>query len=191
MRLTAFTDYSLRVLIYLAAQPGRATIAEVAAAFEVSENHLTKVVHALGKAGWLRNVRGKGGGMELAQPASRIVIGEVVRRTEDGDEPAGCFGDSKGDCRITHLCRLQGVLREAVQAFYLVLDGYTLADLVHDRDALAGVLFTRRPVGVAASGARKEVPPAGGTPDPVGPDDIATRRPGQEKRRPPSQPRES
>ncbi|WP_119155329.1 Rrf2 family transcriptional regulator [Caldimonas tepidiphila] len=151
MKLTAFTDYSLRVLIYLAAQPGRrATIAEVAASFDVKENHLTKVVHALGKAGWLQNVRGKGGGMELARPAAEIVVGEVVRRTEDGDEPTGCFADSKGDCCITHLCRLQGVLREAVQAFYLVLDGYTLADLVHNRDALAEVIFTRRPPGVAA-----------------------------------------
>src|SRR5690606_38287290 len=72
MKLTTFTDYSLRVLIYLAAQPGRrATISEVASAYGVSENHLVKVVHFLGRQGWLRNVRGKGGGLELGRPAER------------------------------------------------------------------------------------------------------------------------
>ena len=83
MKLTSFTDFSLRVLIYLAADPARrATIAEVASAFDISENHLTKVVHFLGKEGWLVNVRGKGGGMNLAQAPEAIVIGRVVRATE-------------------------------------------------------------------------------------------------------------
>ena len=82
MKLTAFTDYSLRVLIYLAAQPQqRATIAEIATAFDVSENHLTKVVHCLGKNGWLANVRGKGGGLELAMPPELIGVGAGVRPT--------------------------------------------------------------------------------------------------------------
>jgi Rrf2 family nitric oxide-sensitive transcriptional repressor len=79
MKLTSFTDYSLRVLIYLAADPSRrATIAEVADAFAISEHHPTKVVHLLGKEGWLANVRGQGGGINLAQAPERINVGDVV-----------------------------------------------------------------------------------------------------------------
>ena len=142
MKLTRFTDYSLRVLMYLAAVPGRrATIAEVAVAFGVSQNHLTKVVHFLGQQGWLANVRGKGGGLGLALPPEQIVIGHVVRATEGAAMPAECFGDEPERCAIERICRLRGVLEEAVQAFHAVLDGYTLADLAHNRASLAKVLF--------------------------------------------------
>ncbi len=148
MKLTSFTDYSLRVLIYLAAQPGRrATIAEIAATFEVSENHLTKVVHLLGKNGWLANVRGKGGGLGLALEPQQIVIGQVVRCTEGADMPAECFGDALTRCRIERICHLRGVLQEAVEAFYAVLDNYTLADLAHNRAALSRVLFIQPAAG--------------------------------------------
>jgi Rrf2 family nitric oxide-sensitive transcriptional repressor len=142
MRLTGFTDYSLRVLIYLAAEPGRrATIAQIAESFGVKENHLTKVVHFLGKIGVLANVRGKGGGLELALPADRIVVGRVVRETEGADVVAECFGDDADHCSIARVCRLRGVLAEALAAFYGVLDRYTLADLVRNRETLAKVLF--------------------------------------------------
>ena len=142
MKLTGFTDYSLRVLMYLAAEPGRrATIAEIAAAFEVSQNHLTKVVHFLGQQGWLANVRGRGGGLGLALPPEHIVVGAVVRATEGAALPAECFGDEPDHCAIARICRLRGVLQEAVDAFHAVLDGYTLADLVHNRASLARVLF--------------------------------------------------
>jgi Rrf2 family nitric oxide-sensitive transcriptional repressor len=144
MRLTTFTDYSLRVLIYLAAQPAeRATIAQVASAFRVSENHLVKVVHFLGRKGWLSNVRGKGGGLALGLAPEDIVVGQVVRETEDVTQLAECFGESDGDCAIAPNCRLRGVLGEAVKAFYAVLDRYTLADLVDNRQQLARVLFAR------------------------------------------------
>jgi Rrf2 family transcriptional regulator, nitric oxide-sensitive transcriptional repressor len=146
MKLTSFTDYSLRVLIYLAAQPGqRATIAQVATAFDVSENHLVKVVHFLGKQGWLANVRGKGGGLELGEAPEKIVVGRVVRETEGKAVVAECFGDTGGDCQIAPNCRLRGVLGEAVTAFYAVLDRYTLADLVNNRQQLARMLFIDRP----------------------------------------------
>lgn len=141
MKLTAFTDYSLRVLIYLAAEPGRrATIAEVATAFDVSENHLTKVVHFLGLQGWLDTVRGKGGGMQLGMAAERIGIGNVVRATEGEAVPAECFGKDAQRCAIVRVCRLRGVMKEAVDAFYATLDRYTLADLVRNRAALVRIL---------------------------------------------------
>ena len=144
MKLTAFTDYSLRVLIYLATQPGqRATIAQIATAYDVSENHLVKVVHFLGKQGWLKNVRGKGGGLELALAPERIGLGQVVRQTE-GQSVAECFGEGGGNCCIAPSCRLRGVLGEAVTAFYAVLDRYHLADLVTNRHELAKVLFVPR-----------------------------------------------
>jgi Rrf2 family nitric oxide-sensitive transcriptional repressor len=147
MKLTAFTDYSLRVLIYLAAQPRqRATIAQIATSFDVSENHLTKVVHLLGKNGWLANVRGKGGGLELAMPPELVPIGKVVRQTEGMAVPAECFLEGGGHCSIAGICRLSGVLDEAVKAFYAVLDKYTLAELVHNRESLAKVLFTAQRV---------------------------------------------
>lgn len=152
MKLTSFTDYSLRVLIYLAAEPGkRATIAEIAKAFQVSENHLIKVVHFLGKTGWLANVRGKGGGLALAKPPEQIVVGRVVRDTEGTAMPAECFGVDGGHCSISPICHLRDVLSEAVDAFYLVLDAYTLADLVRNRQALASVMFLKPAATPAAS----------------------------------------
>jgi len=142
MKLTGFTDYSLRVLIYLAAQPKRrATIAEISRSFGVSENHLVKVVHFLGKKGWLANVRGKGGGLELAMPPELVEIGKVVRATEGVSVVAECFSKSEHNCVIAGNCRLQGVLAEAIAAFDAVLDQYTLADLVENRQALARILF--------------------------------------------------
>lgn len=141
MKLSAFTDYSLRVLIYLATEPDRrATIAEIAASFGVSENHLIKVVHFLGQQGWVRTVRGKGGGLMLAQPPDQVIVGRVVRDTEGAALPAECFMPDGGHCVIGHCCRLKGVLGQAVNAFYAVLDGCTLADLSRNRRTLGQVL---------------------------------------------------
>jgi Rrf2 family nitric oxide-sensitive transcriptional repressor len=147
MKLTQFTDYSLRVLIYLAAQPERrATVAEIATAFDISEHHLTKVVHFLGKHEWIATVRGKGGGLALARPADAISVGRVVRDTEGPAVPAECFdANAHGRCAIVGVCRLSGVLAEAVRAFYAVLDRYTLADLVKNRHTLMQVLHIARP----------------------------------------------
>ncbi|MBI5275839.1 MAG: Rrf2 family transcriptional regulator [Burkholderiales bacterium] len=144
MNLTTFTDYSLRVLMYLGAQPGRrSTIAEIAGSFGVSEHHLTKVVHFLGKNGWLANVRGRGGGLELAMAPAGIRIGDVVRQTEGGPI-VECFGKTGGNCTISPCCQLAGVLSEAVNAFHAVLDRYTLADIVANREELATVMFLQR-----------------------------------------------
>lgn len=141
MRLTAFTDYSLRVLIYLATEPDRrATIATIAAAYDIKENHLTKVVHFLAQQGWVNTVRGKGGGLELARDPAGLVVGEVVRRCEGDDMPAECFDPEHNRCRITPVCRLSRVLHEATAAFHAALDRHTLADLVLNRRALAPLL---------------------------------------------------
>src|SRR5437764_2787439 len=120
MRLTTFTDYSLRLLIFLAARPQRrATIAEIADAFGISENHLMKVSHLLGKAGLLANVRGKGGGLELAMVPEAITVGHVVRITEGAPHPAECFG-ADNTCCLVRACKLRTVLDDAVRAFYAV-----------------------------------------------------------------------
>jgi Rrf2 family transcriptional regulator, nitric oxide-sensitive transcriptional repressor len=141
MRLTSFTDYSLRVLIFVAARrEGRATIAEVARAFDISENHLTKVVHFLGKRGFLANVRGRGGGLALARPPREIGIADVVREAEGTMVPAECF-DPEETCTIAAVCRLRRVLAEAMKAFYAVLAQYTLEDVVANRREVAKILF--------------------------------------------------
>lgn len=130
MRLTAFTDYSLRVLIYVAAAPeGRATISQIATAFHVSQHHLVKVVHLLGRAGFLANRRGRGGGLALARAPERINLAEVVRATEGEDRPAECFDRAANACVLAGGCGLQRALRQAVDAFYASLGRYTLADL--------------------------------------------------------------
>ena len=150
MKLTAFTDYSLRVLMFLATKPERrATIAEISAAFDIKENHLTKVVHFLGRQGWVTTLRGKGGGLLLARPAKEICVGRVVRDTEGAAMPAECFSEKDNHCPISRCCRLKGVLAEAVDAFYAVLDRYTLADIARNRNVLAGVLHFHRSAAVA------------------------------------------
>jgi Rrf2 family nitric oxide-sensitive transcriptional repressor len=143
VRLTTFTDYSLRVLIHVAVHRDHepATIAQIADAFGISENHLTKVVHFLGKEGFLATSRGRGGGLRLARPASAINLAAVVRRAEGEAMPAECFDPATNHCAITRMCRLRGVLKEAVDAFYAVLARYTLEDLVANRNRLAQVLF--------------------------------------------------
>lgn len=151
MKLSTFTDYSLRLLMYLAAEPQRrATINEVATAFGISEHHLTKVAHGLGRHGWLANVRGHGGGLALAMAPQQIVIGEVVRRTEGADLPAACFAPDAEPCALDKACGLRGAFAEALQAFYRVLDRYTLADLVRNPQVLARLLFIGRPARTAA-----------------------------------------
>jgi len=128
------------VLGHVATAPeGRTTIAEVARAFRISEHHLVKVVHLLGREGFLLNTRGRGGGLALARNAAEINLAALVRMTEGGDEPAECFRED-GACVIAPACRLAGVLQEALDAFYAVLDRYTLADLIANRHRLAAIL---------------------------------------------------
>lgn len=131
MRLTVYTDFSLRVLMFLAVKEDElATIAEIAGAYRVSKNHLMKVAHQLGVAGYVATVRGRGGGLRLARRPGDIVLGEVVRRTEPDMALVPCFDPADGRCVIFRGCALRDVLGEARDAFLAVLDRCTLADLV-------------------------------------------------------------
>ena len=129
MQLTYFSDYSLRVLLYLGLKGRRATVAEIASGFRVSRNHLVKVVHFLGREGFLANARGHGGGLRLARAASDINVGAVVRLAEAGDMPAECFDRATNTCVLAGGCGLQQVLQEALDSFYATLAKYSLADL--------------------------------------------------------------
>jgi Rrf2 family transcriptional regulator, nitric oxide-sensitive transcriptional repressor len=141
MRLTAFTDYGLRMLIYVAAHPeGRTTVPQVAKAFGISQSHLVKVAHALGQHGFLENTRGRGGGLKLAAPAARINVGRVVRMMEGEAKPAECFDVAANHCVLAGACRLEYVLREAVDRFYGVLDLHSLEDLVKNRQQIARIM---------------------------------------------------
>jgi Rrf2 family nitric oxide-sensitive transcriptional repressor len=125
MRLTRYTDYALRVLLYLATHPDKiCSISEISRGYGISQNHLMKVVHELGKAGYVASVRGRHGGIRLARPPAAINIGAVIRHSEDGFDLVNC-----DECVIAPVCGLTSVLSEAVRAFLNVVDSYTLADL--------------------------------------------------------------
>ena len=130
MRLTLWTDYALRTLIYVGANGGRlSTIAEIAEKFDISKTHLMKVVNRLGRQGYIETIRGRGGGMRLARSPAEICVGAVVRETEDDLAVMGCLAET-GFCRIEGCCVLQRALHEATLAFSRILDGYTLVDLL-------------------------------------------------------------
>lgn len=131
MRLTLYTDYSLRVLLYLAFKKDETvTITELADFYKVSRNHLVKVVHNLGLKGFITTTRGKNGGMRLARAAEDIVIGDVVRAMEPDFDLLECFNPSTDQCVITNACTLKNVLFDAKNNFLKQLDRYTVADAI-------------------------------------------------------------
>ena len=147
MRLTQWTDYTLRVLMYCAACLDRTkpvTITEIAENHGISRSHLTKIVQQLAARGWLETTRGRGGGMRLAVPAEDLFLGTVVRATETDFSLVECFDPALNQCRINQNCRLKGVLNQATQSFLAVLDGITLADLVAPVASFGDIPKTRR-----------------------------------------------
>jgi Rrf2 family transcriptional regulator, nitric oxide-sensitive transcriptional repressor len=143
MRLTVYTDFALRTLMYVAINPDPLpTIAEIAESYRISKNHLMKVVYELGQAGYLETVRGRNGGLRLARRPEDIRLGEVVRTTEPDMALVPCFEPLGAACAILPACKLRAALHEAAAAFLQVLDGYTLADLTSNGDML-GALLTR------------------------------------------------
>jgi Rrf2 family nitric oxide-sensitive transcriptional repressor len=130
MRLTDYTDYTLRVLIYCASNPDRlVTISEVADAYSISRNHLTKIVHELGKQGVLETVRGRGGGLRLLRAPAEITVGEIVRESEPDLTMVECFDRRTNRCRLTPHCSLKRALKRALEAYLDVLDGVTIEDI--------------------------------------------------------------
>lgn len=145
MRLTTFTDYTIRVLIYSAIHPKKiVTVGELAEIYEISRNHLTKVIHYLGQQGYVETLRGKGGGIKLAKNAQSINLGKLIRDTEKSSFLAECFNQESCDCKILPACRLTGILKEAQDAFYKVLGHYTIADLIVNPAKLENLLILRR-----------------------------------------------
>lgn len=143
MRITRYTDYSLRVLMYLANKGETlSTIAEIAASYDISRNHLMKVVQELNSKGYLIATRGKNGGLRLKGKPEDINVGALVRETEQDLELVECFG-SNNQCIITPVCQLRRALAEALDAFFAKLDEYTLADLLPQEKAAEMVQLLR------------------------------------------------
>ncbi|MCA9265980.1 MAG: Rrf2 family transcriptional regulator [Planctomycetales bacterium] len=135
MRLTMQTDYALRVLMFLATRTERATVADVASLFDISANHVAKVVNLLSRYGYIHSTRGVGGGIELARQPQSIRIGEVIQRMEGDLHLLSCTGTDES-CQIHAFCRLRGVLAEAERVQQEYLDEVTLADVVPTRRQL-------------------------------------------------------
>ena len=137
MRLTSFTDYSVRVLMYVGQKDGElASIREVSEAYGISRNHLMKVVHLLGKGDYLDTIRGKNGGFRLGKDPADINIGALIRYTEEDMNIVECFGSKEGRCALKEECRFSGVMEEALQAFLTTIDKYTLKDLLEGNKAM-------------------------------------------------------
>ena len=131
MRLTQFSDYAVRAMLYLASHTGRlSSISEIAGEYEISDNHLMKVVSKLAAAGYIESVRGRNGGIRLGRPATEINIGQLIRHTEGHIDLVGCE-----QCKLKGICKLPSPLNQALAAFFSVLDRYSLADVLARQDS--------------------------------------------------------
>lgn len=133
MRLTKWTDYTLRVLMHCAAtqrRPLAPTIGEIAERHDISRSHLMKIVMTLSALGWIESTRGRGGGIRLLRPADQITIGEVLRETETDFNMVECFDGELNTCHLDRVCKLKHVLHEATERYLEVLDKVTVADLL-------------------------------------------------------------
>ncbi|WP_119343183.1 RrF2 family transcriptional regulator [Facilibium subflavum] len=131
MQLTTFTDYSLRVLIYLGLHNTRlCTSKEIATFHHISLNHIVKVVHNLSKYGFIESIKGKNGGIKLALAPDKINLGQTIRQLEPNFYIAECFNQEKSSCALLPACKLKGMLGQALSAFFNELDQYTLADVL-------------------------------------------------------------
>lgn len=133
MKLTLYSDYSLRVLMYIARQEHRVQIDEIANFYGISKNHLTKVVNNLATLGYIETTRGRGGGIRIKMAPEEINIGALIRKTEEHFNLVECFDRETNTCPIAGICGLQGVLSEALSAYLAVLDSYTLDDILHNK----------------------------------------------------------
>jgi Rrf2 family nitric oxide-sensitive transcriptional repressor len=144
MQLTQFTDYSLRTLIYIAIRDGKTcTIAEIAEAYNISKNHLMKVVHRLSQLGILKTLRGKGGGIVLNFPPEQINLGDLIQKLEPNFFIVECFDIVNGKCVIAPVCQLKQALHEACNSFIETLQKYTLQDVITNKTQLSKILLEK------------------------------------------------
>lgn len=143
MRLTSYTDYSIRVLITLAAlnKHEKLSIQEIADAFHISKNHLMKVVHRLGQLGLIDTTRGRGGGIRLKLEPKDINLGWLVRKTEDDFHIVECFDEARNACIISSICKAKHMFNHAINAYLQVLDQYTLQDMTTNNEALKHIIL--------------------------------------------------
>jgi len=141
MQLTQFTDYSLRALIYIALRKEVCTINDIAKAYAISSNHLLKIIHHLSKLGVIKTIRGKNGGIIMAQNPADINLGELVIKLEPHFDLVPCFNKEKANCCIAPVCKLKRILCDAKDSFLRVLKSYTLADILANEIALKALLF--------------------------------------------------
>jgi len=139
MKLTAYSNYALRSLQLAALRaPDLIRVDDVARAHGLARAHIVKIVHELGRAGFVKTQRGRGGGFRLARPAEEIVLGDVIRLTEGPLDVVECFNPTSNTCPLIGVCQLSRGLHEATRAFMAVLDDLTLADVSANRDQLLG-----------------------------------------------------
>jgi len=133
VKISSFSDYSLRILIYLGIIDKKASIAEISTDFDLSKNHLMKAAHNLIKLGYVRSIRGKHGGILLAVSPESINLGKIILQLERNLDIVECFNAKKNTCNITPACRLKGVFKEAEDAFLKTLTKYSLAHLIQNK----------------------------------------------------------
>jgi Rrf2 family nitric oxide-sensitive transcriptional repressor len=137
MKLTSYTNYALRSLQLAAIKaPDLVRVEDVAKIHGLSRPHIVKIVHELGRAGYLETVRGRGGGFRLGRPPQEIIVGDIIRLTEGPLDLVECFNPDKNTCPLIGICKLSRKIQEATRAFMAVLDDLTIADIAHNRDQL-------------------------------------------------------
>ncbi|WNF38281.1 Rrf2 family transcriptional regulator [Bacillaceae bacterium IKA-2] len=144
MHLTTFTDYSLRVLLFLGNQPENklSSTKEISSIYNISNHHVSKIVFELGKLKLITTVRGRNGGIKLAKQPSEINIGSVIQQTEENLDIVECFNQKTNACIISEACKLKHVFNEALAAYLQVLSSYTLEDILSNKDELNSIFQT-------------------------------------------------
>jgi len=140
MQLTQFTDFSLRALIYIATKKTKCTINDIANAYNISDNHLIKIIHNLSKLELINTTRGKNGGITLAANPAKINLGTLIQQLESHFDLVPCFNAEKSNCCIAPACKLKRILQEAQKSFMNVLNQYTLADVLQNQSDLRRLL---------------------------------------------------
>ncbi|MCW8386407.1 Rrf2 family transcriptional regulator [Fluoribacter dumoffii] len=140
MQLTQFTDYSLRALIYIAIRRTTCTIQDIACVYDISHNHLIKIIHNLSKLGIIKTIRGKNGGIMMAKNPAEINLKTLVTKLEPHFDLVPCFNKEKANCCIAPTCKLRKILLDAQEAFFSVLEQFSLEDIIHKKIELYPLL---------------------------------------------------